>query len=93
MQNNKINFGDEKIGIAMIVATLIVILFSVGVFFYQQKSNDINEIQRQGVGLVRLLSSMSVEQLAGDGKVAGSWKLEVITGRPGKPAFCLCFGG
>ena len=59
----------------MIVATLIVILFSVGVFFYQQKSNDINDIQRQGVGLVRLLSSMSVEQLAGDEKIAGSLKL------------------
>ena len=59
----------------MIVATLTVILFTVGVFFYQQQNKDINDIQRQGVGLVRLLSSMSVEQLAGDKNVAGGLRL------------------
>ena len=54
----------------MIAASLVVILITVGIFLYQQKSEDINEIQRQGTGLVRLLGSMTVEQLTGkDGSV------------------------
>ena len=55
----------------MIAASLVVILITVGIFLYQQKSEDINEIQRQGTGLVRLLGSMSVEQLTGEGGSVG----------------------
>ncbi|NOR43504.1 MAG: hypothetical protein GQ572_09225, partial [Gammaproteobacteria bacterium] len=72
---NRINIGNEKIGIGMIAASLSVIVFTVGVFLYQQKSEDINEIQRQGVGLVRLLGSMSVAQLTGEGNTAGTLRL------------------
>ena len=66
-----LNVGNEKIGIGMIAASLVVILITVGVFLYQQKSEDINEIQRQGTGLVRLLGSMTVEQLTGQGGSVG----------------------
>lgn len=59
----------------MIAASLSVILFTVGVFLYQQKSQDINEIQRQGVGLVRLLGSMPVAQLSGEAHTAGTLRL------------------
>ncbi len=59
----------------MIAASLVVILFTVGVFLHLQKNEDIHEIQRQGVGLVRLLSSMPVSQLTGDGSVAGTLSL------------------
>ena len=72
---NRINIGNEKIGIGMIASSLSVIVFTVGVFLYQQKSEDINEIQRQGVGLVRLLGSMSVAQLTGEGNTAGTLRL------------------
>lgn len=66
-----ISVGNEKIGIGMIVASLVVILFAVGVFLYQQKSDDFSEIQRQGVVLARLLSSNSVAQLTGEGNSVG----------------------
>ena len=72
---NRINIGNEKIGIGMIAASLSVIVFTVGVFLYQQKSEDIKEIQRQGVGLVRLLGSMSLTQLTGEGNTAGTLRL------------------
>lgn len=67
----KLSVGNEKIGIGMIAASLVVILFAVGVFLFQQKSDDINEIQRQGMVLSRLLSSNSVEQLTGEGNTVG----------------------
>lgn len=70
-----INTVNEKIGIGMIVATLAVIVFAVAVFLYQQKNEDLNEIQRQGVGMVRLLGSMPLEQLIVDGKAAGALRL------------------
>ena len=72
---NRINIGNEKIGIGMIASSLAVIIFTVGVFLYQQKNEDINEIQRQGVGLVRLLGSMSITQLTGEGNTAGTLRL------------------
>ncbi len=59
----------------MIVSSLAVILFAVAAFLYQQKSDDFNEIQHQGVGLVRLLGSMSVAQLTGEGNTAGTLRL------------------
>ena len=74
-QKNQINIGNEKIGIGMIASSLSVIIFTVGVFLYQQKSEDINEIQRQGTGLVRLLASMPVAHLTGEGNTAGTLRL------------------
>ncbi len=70
-QAANINVGNEKIGIGMIAASLVVILITVGIFLYQQKNEDISEIQRQGAGLVRLLGSMSVEQLTGEDSSVG----------------------
>ena len=59
----------------MIVSSLAVILFAVAAFLHQQKSDDFDETHRQGVGLVRLLGSMSVAQLTGEGNTAGSLRL------------------
>jgi hypothetical protein len=70
-QAANINIGNEKIGIGMIAASLVVILITVGIFLYQQKNEDISEIHRQGAGLVRLLGSMSVEQLTGEDSSVG----------------------
>ncbi len=78
MDNNqkcKINIANDGIGIGMIASSLVVILFAVGVFLYQQKNDDINEMQRQGVGLVRLLANMTVEQLTRDGSTIGTLRL------------------
>jgi len=72
---NRINIGNDKIGIGMIAASLSVIIFTVGVFLYQQKSENINEIQRQGSVLVRLLGSMTIAQLTGDGNTIGTLRL------------------
>ena len=72
---SRINIGNEKIGIGMIAASLAVIIFTVAVFLFQQKTDSENEIQRQGAGLVRLLGSMSVEQLTGEGNNAGTLRL------------------
>jgi PAS domain S-box-containing protein len=72
---NRINIGNEKIGIGMIVSSLSVIIFTVGIFLYQQKNDDINEIHRQGTGLVRLLGSMPLTQLTGGGHTAGTLRL------------------
>ncbi len=74
-QKTNINVGNEMIGIGMITSSLVVILFTVGVFLFQQKSDDINEIQRQGIVLARLLSSNSVAQLTGEGNAVGMLKL------------------
>lgn len=55
----------------MIASSLVVIVITVAVFLYQQKHEDMREIHRQGTGLVRLLGSMSVDQLKGHGSSVG----------------------
>ncbi len=59
----------------MIVASLLVIIFAVGIFLYQQKIEDVSEIQRQGTSLTRLLGSMSVDQLVGEDGDLGTLRL------------------
>jgi PAS domain S-box-containing protein len=70
-QQPSVSVGNEKIGIGMIASSLVVIVITVAVFLYQQKHEDMREIQRQGTGLVRLLGSMSVDQLKGHGSSVG----------------------
>lgn len=70
-QRPSVSVGNEKIGIGMIASSLVVIVITVAVFLYQQKHEDLREIQRQGAGLVRLLGSMSLEQLQGHGSSVG----------------------
>lgn len=74
-EKNSINIANEKIGVGMIAASLAVIVFTVAIFLYQQKTEEINEIQRQGTGLVRLLGSMSIVQLTGEDRTAGTLRL------------------
>ena len=60
---NSSMWGRERLGLIMIVASLMVIAVILGLLFaYQQKSNEA-EIRSQGVNLVRLLSQMPHEQL------------------------------
>ncbi len=59
----------------MIAASLLVIIFAVGVFLHQQKIEDISEIKRQGVSLARLLGSMPVAQLVGENSDLGTLRL------------------
>ncbi|MGB5275683.1 MAG: ATP-binding protein [Gammaproteobacteria bacterium] len=70
-QQKHVNIGNEKIGIGMIASSLVVIVITVAVFLYQQKHEDIGQSQRQGTGLVRLLGSMSLGQLQGEGSSVG----------------------
>ena len=70
-QQISVNIGNEKIGIGMIASSLVVILITVAVFLYQQKNDELREIQQQGSGLVRLLGAMSLEKLKGDGGSVG----------------------
>ena len=70
-QQPSVSVGNEKIGIGMIASSLVVIVITVAVFLYQQKHEDLREIQRQGTGLVRLLGSVSLEQLKGEGSTVG----------------------
>ena len=56
-------WGRERLGLIMIIASLMVIVVILGLLFtYQQKSNEA-ELRSQGVNLVRLLSQMPHEQL------------------------------
>ena len=71
IQQTSVSIGNEKIGIGMIASSLVVIVITVAVFLYQQRHAEIGEIQRQGSGLVRLLGSMSLEQLKGEGGSVG----------------------
>ena len=72
---SKVNIGNEKIGIGMIAASLLVILFAIAIFMHQQKVEDIAEIQRQGTSLVRLLGSMPVSHLVGNDEDMGTLRL------------------
>ena len=49
-QQPSVSVGNEKIGIGMIVSSLVVIVITVVVFLHQQKNDDLREIQQQGSG-------------------------------------------
>lgn len=74
-QTTKVNIGNERIGIGMIAASLLVIMFAVAVFLHQQKIEDSDEIHRQGASLARLLGSMPLGQLVGTENEMGTLRL------------------
>lgn len=67
--------GKEKIGIGMVVSSLMVILFVIAVFMHQQKTEDISDIKRQGTSLVRLLGSLPLTRLIGNDDDMGTLRL------------------
>lgn len=69
----------------MIGASLIVILFIVGALLNYQRSNRVDQIRKQGIGLVRLLSEMSYEQLVPNNARSGA--LRIIKQSQNDPLF------
>jgi len=55
---------NQNLGLAMIAASLLVILFITAYLFNYQRNTQLSQIRSQGVGLVRLLGSMPMAQLA-----------------------------
>lgn len=53
----------ERLGLAMVVASLAVITVIVGMLFANQQKAGIENIRKQGVSLVKLLSQMSFDQI------------------------------
>ena len=54
---------SERLGMVVIVSSLLVITLIIGLFFVQQRESRITQIRAQGTSLVRLLTRMSYEQL------------------------------
>ena len=54
---------NQNLGLAMITASLVVILFITAYLFNHQRNAQLSQIRSQGVGLVRLLGSMPMAQL------------------------------
>ena len=55
---------NQNLGLAMIAASLLVIVFITAYLFNYQRNTQLSQIRSQGVGLVRLLGSMPMAQLA-----------------------------
>ncbi len=54
---------NERLGLAMVVASVAVIVLITGLLFKYQRDSRLDRIHVQGVSLARLLSSMPYEQL------------------------------
>lgn len=54
---------NERLGLSMIAASVIVILLIVGLLFTYQQKSETGHIRQQGVSLVRVLSSIPYTQL------------------------------
>ena len=54
---------NQNLGLAMIAASLLVIVFITAFLFNHQRNTQFGQIRSQGVGLVRLLGSMPLAQL------------------------------
>jgi PAS domain S-box-containing protein len=55
--------GNDRLGLAMIVASLVAISLTVATLLWNQKESQEKQIRAQGVSLTRMLSSLPYEQL------------------------------
>lgn len=55
--------GNDRLGLAMIVASLVAIAFCVATLLWNQKQNQEAQIRVQGVNLARMLSGLPYSQL------------------------------
>lgn len=55
--------GNDRLGLAMIVASLVAIALSVATLLWNQKQNQESQIRAQGVSLTRMLSGLPYTQL------------------------------
>ena len=56
--------GSDRLGLAMIVASLVAISLTVATLLWNQKESQERQIRTQGVSLTRMLSGLPFEQLA-----------------------------
>ena len=54
---------NERLGLSMIAASLLVIVLIVGLLFTYQQKSETDHIRQQGVSLVRVLSSIPYQQM------------------------------
>lgn len=55
---------NQNLGLTMIAASLVVIVFITAYLFNHQRKSELNQIRSHGVSLVRLLGTMPMAQLA-----------------------------
>jgi len=55
--------GNDRLGLAMIVASLVAISLTVATLLWNQKQSQEKQIRAQGVSLTRMLSGLPYEQL------------------------------
>jgi len=55
--------GNDRLGLAMIVASLVAITLTVATLLWNQKESQEKQIRTQGVSLTRMLSGLPYEQL------------------------------
>ena len=55
--------GSDRLGLAMIVASLVAITLTVATLLWHQKESQEKQIRTQGVSLARMLSGLPYEQL------------------------------
>jgi PAS domain S-box-containing protein len=55
--------GNDRLGMAMIVASLVAITLTVAILLWNQKESREKQIRMQGVSLTRMLSGLTYEQL------------------------------
>ncbi len=60
---------SEKLGLAMIIASLSVIIVIIGLLFKQQKEVNKNQIRSQGVSITRILSEMPTDYMMQSGNL------------------------
>jgi len=73
--SNADTLKNQNLGLAMIAASLLVIVFITAYLFNYQRNTQLSQIRSQGVGLVRLLGSMPMAQLAPVGGRQGPLQL------------------
>ncbi len=65
----KTPWKSEKLGLTMIIASLIVITVIIGLLFKQQKEVNQNQIRSQGVSITRILSEMPIDYMMQSGNL------------------------
>ncbi len=66
---NKTPWKSEKLGLTMIIASLLVIIVIIGLLFKQQKEANENQIRSQGVSITRILSEMPIDYMMQTGNL------------------------
>ncbi len=60
---------EEKLGLTMIIASLLVIVFIVVSLFQHQRDTQKNQIRNQGVSITRILSKMPIDYMMESGNI------------------------